>query len=241
MANLDILTTQNVNLQYKVASIGERVLATLVDFFLFFVYLYVVEIATDAMDMAISDNWTVFGLQQLLLFPVMFYSLYMPILFDGRTFGKMITKTKVVRINGSQAHWSHYLIRWMLRLVDIWIFFGSLGLLFILFSDKRQRIGDHAAGTVVINTKYDITIDHTILENITDDYVPVFHQVIKLTDKDVRLIKETYRAALQSKDYKTLNMLRKRVETVLETSSELYDEEYLDRILRDYNFYTQSM
>ena len=67
MANLAINTTQNVNLDYKIASIGDRMLAFLIDLFIFFVYLYAVELITSAMGMAISDQWTVFGIQQLLL------------------------------------------------------------------------------------------------------------------------------------------------------------------------------
>ena len=74
MANLEINTSQNVNLDYKIVSVGERVLAFLIDIFLFFVYFYIIELITDAMHMAFSDQWTVFGLQQLLFLPVMFYS-----------------------------------------------------------------------------------------------------------------------------------------------------------------------
>ena len=241
MANLEILTTQNVNLNYKVVSVGERILAFLIDIFLFFVYLYLVELATDAMGLAFSDHWTVFGLQQFLLLPIMFYSLYMHLLFDGRTVGKMLMKTKVVKLDGTPARWSDYMIRWMLRLVDIWIFLGSIGLLTIIFSDKSQRIGDHAAGTVVISTKHKVNISHTILEEITDDYIPKFLSVTMLSDKDVRLIKETYHIAISSNDYKTLTMLREKVESILETSSDLYDRQYLDTVLRDYNHFTQNM
>ena len=241
MANLEIQTTQNVNLHYKVVSLGERILAFLIDLFLFFVYLYLVQLLTEAMGQAFSDQWTVFGLQQLFMLPIMFYSLYMHVLFNGQTVGKMIMKTRVVKHDGTPAHWSDYLIRWMLRLVDIWMFLGSIGLLFILFSEKSQRIGDHAAGTVVISTKQTVKIDHTILEEVTDDYVPKFINVTTLTDKDVRLIKETYLIAQRSKDYKTLNLLRKKVESILDTSSELYDKEYIDTVLKDYNHFTQNM
>lgn len=193
------------------------------------------------MHIAFSDQWTVFGLQQLLFLPVMFYSLYMHILFDGRTLGKMAMKTKVVKIDGTPAHWSDYMILWMLRLVDIWIFLGSIGLLSIIFSDKRQRVGDHAAGTVVISTKNKVNINHTILEEIADNYQPKFLNVTNLTDKDVRLIKETYIIAMKSNDFNTLTLLRKKVESVLGTSSDLYDKQYIDTVLRDYNHFTQNM
>ena len=67
MANLAINTTQNVNLDYKIVSVGERILAFLIDLFIFFVYLYLVEIITDLMGMAFSDNWTVFGIAAVIV------------------------------------------------------------------------------------------------------------------------------------------------------------------------------
>ena len=241
MANLKINTTQNVNLDYKIVGIGERILALVVDLFIFFLYFFIIEMITSFMDMIFSDEWTVFGLQSLLFLPIMFYSLYMHIIFNGRTFGKMIVKTRVVKIDGTPVHWSNFLIRWMLRLVDLWIFFGSISVLTILFSDKRQRLGDAAAGTVVISTKNTVKITHTILEEIEDNYKPKFIMVTKLTDKDVRLIKETYGIAKRTNDYKTLKALRTKVESVLETKSDLYDMQYLDTVLKDYNYFTQSM
>jgi hypothetical protein len=165
----------------------------------------------------------------------------MHILFNGRTVGKMAMKTRVVKVDGSPARWSDYMILWMLRLVDIWIFLGSIGLLSIIFSEKRQRVGDHAAGTVVISTKNKTKISHTILEEIAEDYQPKFLNVTKLSDKDVRLIKETYLIAMKSNDFKTLHALRKKVESVLETSSDKYDKQYIDTVLRDYNHFTQNM
>jgi len=241
MANLAINTTQNVNLDYKISSVGERILAFLIDLLLFMVYLYVLEVITEAMSMAISDNWTVFGLQQLLLTPVMFYSLYMHILFNGRTLGKYVMKTRVVKIDGSAVHWSNYLTLWMLRLIDIWMFVGSIGILTLIFSEKRQRLGDMAAGTVVISTKKKVNITHTILEEVEDTYEPKFVNVTMLSDKDARLIKETYQIAVRSNDYKTLNILRKKVEGLLNVESDLYDRQFIDTVLKDYNHYTQKM
>jgi len=241
MANLKINTTQNVNLDYKIVSIGDRILALLVDLFIFFLYFFIIELITSFLDTIFTDDWTVFGLQSLLFLPVMFYSLYMHILFNGRTVGKMIVKTRVVKVDGSPVHWSNLIIRWMLRLVDLWIFFGSVSVLTILFSEKRQRLGDSAAGTVVISTKNNLNISHTILEEVEDSYEPKFIMVTRLTDKDVRLIKETFIIAKRSYDYKTLNALRVKVESILETSSDLYDRQYIDTVLKDYNYYTQNM
>ena len=114
-------------------------------------------------------------------------------------------------------------------------------MLTILFSDKKQRLGDAAAGTVVISTKNRTKVSHTILEEVEDAYVPQIMNVTMLTDKDVRLIKETFGIAKKSNDFKTLKALREKVESILQTNSELYDIAYLDTVLKDYNYFTQKI
>ncbi|MGI9551601.1 MAG: RDD family protein [Aurantibacter sp.] len=241
MSNLQINTTQNVNLDYTIVSIGERILAFLIDGFILYLYLVLVNYIGAALGYVFEDAWTQFGIQSLIFLPAMFYSLIMHSLFNGRTVGKMLLKMRVVRFDGAPVHWSNYLVRWMLRLVDIWIFVGSIGLLTILFSERRQRLGDAAAGTVVISTKHSTKVSHTILEEVEETYQPTFTNVTLLTDKDVRLIKDTYRIAKKSTDHKTLKALRDKVESVLATNSDLYDIQYLDTVLKDYSFYTQKI
>ena len=195
----------------------------------------------DAIGYIYEDGWTQRGLMALIFLPAMFYSLLMHIIFNGRTVGKMLLKIRVVKVDGSPVHWSNYLVRWMLRLVDIWLFVGSIGILTILFSEKRQRLGDAAAGTVVISTKNKTTVSHTILEEVEDAYVPQFTNVTILTDKDIRLIKETFNIAKKSSNFKTLKALREKVDSILQTNSELFDMEYLETVLKDYNYFTQKL
>src|SRR5690606_3795224 len=110
MANIAINTSQNVNLDYRVANIGDRILAFLIDIFIFILYLFVLGYVFSAFDKAFdSDRWTAIGFQSLLILPVMFYSLYMHILFNGQTIGKMIINIKVVKEDGSPVHWSNYM------------------------------------------------------------------------------------------------------------------------------------
>ncbi|MDF0717559.1 RDD family protein [Muricauda sp. 334s03] len=241
MENLQINTTQNVNLDYKIVGIGERIIAFLIDGLILYMYAYLVSLISDAIGYVYEDSWTQRGLAMLIFLPAMFYSLLMHSLFNGKTVGKMLMKMRVVRLDGTPVHWSNLLVRWMLRLVDIWIFLGSIGILSILFSEKRQRVGDAAAGTVVISTKKKTKVSHTILEEVEEAYVPQFTNVTLLTDKDVRLIKETYQIAKKSGDFKTLTALRVKVDSILKTNSNLYDVQYIDTVLKDYNYYTQKM
>ncbi len=241
MGNLQINTTQNVNLDYKIVGLGERIVAFLIDGLILYMYTYLVSVISNIIGFIYEDTWTQRGLAALIFLPAMFYSLLMHSLFNGQTVGKMLMKMRVVRLDGTPVHWSNLLVRWMLRLVDIWIFLGSIGILSILFSEKRQRVGDAAAGTVVISTKKKTKVTHTILEEVEEEYVPQFTNVTLLTDKDVRLIKETYLIAKRSGDFKTLTALRVKVDSILKTNSSLYDVPYLDTVLKDYNYYTQKM
>ncbi|RYC51528.1 RDD family protein [Flagellimonas olearia] len=241
MDNLQINTTQNVNLDYKIVGIGERIVAFLIDGLILYMYAFLVNLVSDVLGYIYEDTWTQRGLAALIFLPAMFYSLLMHSLFNGQTVGKMLMKMRVVRLDGTPVHWSNLLVRWMLRLVDIWIFLGSIGILSILFSEKRQRVGDAAAGTVVISTKKKTKVSHTILEEVHNEYIPQFTNVTLLTDKDVRLIKETFYIAKKSGDFKTLTALRVKVESILQTNSQLYDVPYLDTVLKDYNYYTQNM
>jgi len=79
------------------------------------------------------------------------------------------------------------------------------------------------------------------LEEVEKQYIPQFPNVTLLSDRDVRLIKETYHIALKSGDFKTLTALRTKVDSILKTNSELYDRQYLDTVLKDYSYYTQEM
>lgn len=242
MSKLAINTAQNVNLDYKLIGIGERFVAFLIDGLLLITYLTIME---NLMEISRvfddADGWTRRGFYGLLTLPALFYSVICHIVFSGQTIGKMLMKIRVVRYDGTPTQWYNLFVRWMLRFIDIWMFFSSVGVLSILLSDKKQRVGDAAAGTVVISVKKKHKISSTILEEITDDYNPVFSNVTELSDKDVRIIKEAYTISNKANDYKTLNLLRNKICSILNIESNLYDKEFIDTILKDYNFYTQNM
>ncbi|AOW19434.1 RDD family protein [Urechidicola croceus] len=248
MVEIQINTTQNVNINFTAASVGERILAYLIDLIIKIAYSIVtyqivfnffkIEELTSNM-----DYWSQISIYVAFYLPVIFYTLIFETLLDGQTPGKRILQIKVVKIDGYQASLADYIIRWFFRIVDLNIMSGLVALISIITTNKNQRLGDMTAGTSVISLKNNINISHTILEDLKDDYKPTYPSVIKLSDNDARIIKDTYTAAKHSKDYETLIKLREKIMEVahIKERKENNDIDFISTVMKDYNYYTQGM
>ena len=238
MSQLQINTTQNVKINFTASGVGERLLAFIIDMSIKIGYTTILNFTVGAFQDL--DQWSQIGISTLLGLPVMFYTLILEALLEGQTLGKKAMNIKVVKIDGYQASFADYVVRWFFRIVDVYIF--GIGFFVIIFSKRSQRLGDMAAGTAVIVLKDKVTISHTILEDLQDDYRPTYPTVIKLSDNDVRIIKETFMLAKKSNDHATLMKLRYKIMEVIGLKQiSANDVEFIDVILKDYNFYTQSM
>lgn len=247
MSELSINTTQNVVINFKAASVGERMLASLLDFVvkaayvIFVAYVFFNLLGVSRL-MDKLDMWSGFAILILFFFPVMIYSVTMESIFEGQTLGKKIVKIKVVKIDGYQASFGDYLIRWLFRIIENNMLGGLIGLISICISNKTQRMGDMAAGTAIITLKNNISINSTILEEIGETYVPVYPLVIKLSDNDMRIIKETFLIAEKNSDMETVLKLSQKIQAVtgikMQTNSQI---DFIKTILKDYNFYTRNM
>ena len=146
MTDFKIHTAQNTVLLQNKASLGERMIATLLDLLIIAAYAMVGTFLMAAMSFG-GAAWLLYFL------PAYFYTLVLELVFHGQTFGKKVMKLKVVHGEGRNVPFSSYLLRWLLRIVDIWLLFGSIGTLSIILSRKGQRIGDIAADTIVVSIK----------------------------------------------------------------------------------------
>lgn len=70
---------------------------------------------------------------------------------------------------------------------------GFLGIgvvIVITVTKKNQRLGDLAAGTVVVDAKTSMSVDDTVFMNVSNpNYVVMFPEVMRLTDNDINTIK----------------------------------------------------
>ncbi|TDO69807.1 putative RDD family membrane protein YckC [Flavobacterium chryseum] len=247
MSELSINTTQNVKINFIAASVGERIGSYLIDFAIKIAYIIVISLIVFywlgfADSFYKLDSWSKIAIILFLYFPAIIYSITLESIFEGQTFGKKLVKIKVVKIDGYQAGFGDYLMRWFFRIIDISFFYGIVALIAVISSKKGQRLGDMVAGTAVITLKNKINISHTILEEIGNAYIPTYPLVIKLSDNDMRIIKETFQRADVKNDYETIQKLVSKIESVTGIKNQSgNDRDFLRIILKDYNFYTQNM
>lgn len=244
MNTIQINTTQNVNIDFELASFGERLVASLIDFVAIIGYLYIsfTILAQLGIDGSRLDVWSYIAVRGVVSLPATLYTLWTELFFHGQTLGKKIMKIKVAKVDGYSASFIDYFIRWIMRIVDIWLNFSIVGIICIIVAKNGQRLGGLASGTAVISVKNKYRISATILENIEGNYVPTFPSVINLSDRDMQIVKDLYLTARKSKDVQLLDRLRKKVEAVTNTSKgNMSDMMYLYTIMQDYTHFTQDM
>ena len=237
MDNFQIETAQNVTIQQNVASVGVRIGSYLLDM-LFIVLYYIISIwIITALDLNQSfDIWVIYLILSL---PVFFYHLFFEILMNGQSPGKRINQTRVVKLDGSKPTFGNYLLRWITGILELGIFSGSLALLSILLNGKGQRLGDLAAGTTVITEKKKLSINDTLTAEINEDYLPRYPQVTMLSDQDIQTIKELYRKANRTNNHKIILKLYTKVLDITDIKTDEKPIDFVDRVIKDYNYYTQ--
>ncbi|MCW3162028.1 RDD family protein [Chryseobacterium oryctis] len=246
MSQIAINTSQNVNINFNISSVGERMLAFIIDMlikiayviitlYLFFKFFNLSYLLHDL------DPWSQTAIYIAITLPVHIYTLVLESLMEGQTPGKKVMKIRVVKIDGYQASFGDYLIRWVARLVDVFVLSGVVGLISMIVSKNNQRLGDIASGTAVISLKNSINISHTILENIREDYAPSFPQVIALSDNDMRIIKDNYTKALKVDDRQIITKLSDKIKNILKLEvdpTKMTERQFIGIVIKDYNYYT---
>lgn len=235
--SLDIQTAQNVPLALEPASLGQRILATLADGVIVGAWWFA---STAALAASGLFNSTA-GFILLVVLPVFVYHLAFEVLFEGRTPGKMLLKTQVARTDGAQPTLGQYLIRWLLRFVDVTISSGTAAVVAVAVSKKSQRLGDMAAGTTVVRRRRRVRLDEILYPAAPADHVAEFPEAERLSDADVRTLRAVLvRLRLSPRDQRSVLLARKAkaaVETRLEMEAvAMPPEAFLRAVIRDHVF-----
>ena len=236
MDNFQIETAQNVNISQQVAGVGSRVGAFLIDMLIIVAYALIVSYIFSALDM-FDEFQIVVG--ATIGLPIFFYHLVWEASWNGRSPGKAALKMRVVKLDGTTPDFSNYIIRWVMRIIDISISNGAIALFTVLLNGKGQRLGDIAAQTTVISEKDPIQLSRTILVDIPSDYIPKYPQVTVFSDAEMQTIKNVFQDARRNSRHKIILKLAVKVSGVMNVTFEEKPIDFINKVVKDYNFYTQ--
>src|SRR5437588_5254450 len=121
MQTINITTSQNVDIDYEIAGLGERIVARLIDYAIF-VLIFIMSFTILGATEALRDS----SVRTVVLYIIfgslyVFYDLVCEIFMSGQSIGKKVMKIKVISLDGSRPTISQFLLRWLFRIVDFTI------------------------------------------------------------------------------------------------------------------------
>ena len=172
---IKLRTPESVELEFTLAGIGNRAYALMIDYLILALTLILVLIAWTVISAQLVDfGVKIFGgnvglwivaLALLSLFIIYnSYFVFFETLWGGKTIGKHIAKIQVVTDEGKPIGLREAALRAILRPIDEFLFIGAF---LITINQTEKRLGDLLAGTVVIQSEFDLNSTKLITTSIT--------------------------------------------------------------------------
>lgn len=235
MEIITVHTAQNIDIEYEIGGLGERILARLIDIAIlipfFIVFIFVAFELSEAGQIA-------YVIVVAVIFT--FYDLVCEVFFNGQSLGKRIMKIRVISLDGARPKFSQYLLRWLFRMIDFSITGGVCALISAIVTQNGQRVGDIVAGTALVRTSPRTQLNNIAFVSVEDTYEPVFTQVSQLKDKDIVLIREVIDAYLKTGNNMHVYNMADRIRQHLSISlpPNMNSMQFLQTIIKDYSHIT---
>ena len=148
-----------------------------------------------------------------------------------------------MRTDGQPLSWGDSFMRVILWFIDFGFSSGAIGALFIISNERRQRLGDMAAQTVVVKLRN--KRESALLDNFTNNdiytRIPVFPQIVQLREDDIVFMKyavERYTKYKNAAHAEVIHNLYKKVTHLLEIEPKNLSANetcaFLENLVRDY-------
>ena len=235
MQTITVQTSQNIEIEYDLAGVGDRMVAYLIDFLIYVAYYIIIFLV-----MQNANRSGGYYYQLAAFIPILFYQLLCEVFMNGQSIGKRVKNIRVISLDGNQPHIGQYLIRWIFRILDSMMSTGLVAILTIALSAKGQRVGDMLAGTTVVRTNRKTHIDDTLFMETDEDYIVKYPESVNLSDQDITLLKEVLNRQAKL-NFESSNLTLKaalKVKNMLAIHSNDDPHAFLEDIIRDYNFLT---
>jgi len=237
MRKISITTAQNIVIDFRLATIGQRFLAFAID---------MVVIAAAATFLSIFLTIIHPDLLFINALLAILYTLVMELVFSGQTLGKMAMKIRVVTLDGKEPDPLDFVIRWSFRIIDIWFSVGALAVVMISTSSRAQRLGGVLSNTMVINlgSESGLTLRDILRIEDRSKYTPQYYDVIRFSEDEMLTVKAVLDRYTKYRNKAHLSLLERtasRCSDVLELTRIPEDKiEFLRTLIKDYIVITRS-
>ena len=238
---LSIETPELVAIQMPLAGIGSRFIALLVDYLIWFAgFFFVIWIfaffgpSLKAFN-KLSAQWAVaIYVFLLFLFNWGYFTLF-EAFWNGRTPGKRIARIRVIQRSGRAIGLFESMARNFIRYIDQIPFFYAVGAIAIFATRDHQRLGDLAAGTLVVRDRIEevpasTETTRTFTANLFTPAVPTpephaaiclpDHGIAKLSGSDLQVL-ESFFARRLDMPMATREALAHRIANAIQAKSGL--------------------
>lgn len=241
MDRFEVTTAHNVGIEFEAAGIGNRTMATVIDYGIIIAYVMISIVLIQGLE-NVAGGVEFNSLMYLLLIPYLLYFPVSEIFFNGQSIGKKMSGLKVTKLDGTTPSLGDYAIRALFRLIEIDMSLGLIAVLTVLIRGKGQRLGDIAANTTVVRLTQAVSIEDTVYKEIDEAYQPVHQEAAALSDQDITLMKEVIanlNRHIEKEQWEIADNLGTRMKTNLESklniTSDMVPIDFLETLLKDYN------
>lgn len=207
-------TPEQIDVSYVIAGLGTRFIAALIDTFIIgfaslivelpgtFGLWFLVKLILSLSNRTAGDAvivWVLAGSTLLSFFIIAGYYVCFEAFWNGQTPGKRWLGIRVIREGGYPLNFSTSLIRNLVRLIDFLPSYYIIGIIVVFIDAKSRRLGDLAAGTLVVKEHKDISLatleretrfpDNLVLDSTAEPRLPI-RDAGRLDGDDRRLLRD---------------------------------------------------
>ena len=150
-----LITGDAVLLDLRTASFAVRMLSAAIDGVLQLGLLIggTIAIAWTAARVELDDDFVAAGIVAVSVLAYVGYPVLCELLLHGRSVGRLVMGTRVVRDDGGPVHLRQSLLRAVMAMLEIWSTSGAIALTCSVIDRRSRRVGDLLAGTMVIQER----------------------------------------------------------------------------------------
>lgn len=242
LEKLNIDTPEQIALEFSLASIGSRFLAlaidTLIQFALALLLFGVIAFGAWIAFLTVetASTWLL-AILVLGLFLIYYgYFAAYEVAWNGQTPGKRFIGLRVVHVTGRPLSPFEAVLRNIVRVVDQFPGIYAIGIVAVFFSERSQRLGDLAAGTVVVHERAGKRLDE-IVRDAEPPPVAARHGASRLSEEEISVIELFLRRRHELDGVarvRTAGNIADRIRRRLGITSSIENERLLEEVVAEY-------